>query len=184
MKKFLVAMIAVTFYYTPSLAADDARPMSNAERWAHTTPVRTASLHKAVKTKKSPTRQVAPDPVAPVAPTTSLIAEARKYIGSGPVFGRAKLWCGRFTSYVLQKAGYKPGSDLAANYARYGRRVPGPQVGAIAVMTRGKGGGHVGIVTAVLPNGDIRVISGNHNNRVAESVYPAGRAYAYVVPTT
>jgi hypothetical protein len=27
------------------------------------------------------------------------------------------------------------------------------------------------------------VVSGNHGHRVAESVYPRGRIYAYVMPT-
>jgi len=52
-----------------------------------------------------------------------------------------------------------------------------------------RGGGHVGVVTGVEPNGDVRVISGNTWNRetgyrrtVAEGVYPRSRVYAYVLP--
>jgi len=66
-------------------------------------------------------------------------------------------------------------------YAIYGTRVSGPQVGAIAVMGR-RGGGHVGVVSGVDPNGNPIVVSGNHNRTVAESVYPAGRISAYVLP--
>src|SRR4029079_14251939 len=61
--------------------------------------------------------------------------------------------------------------------ARGGR----PHVGAIAVMGR-RGGGHVGVVSGVDPNGNPIVVSGNHNRTVAESVYPAGRISAYVLP--
>ena len=55
------------------------------------------------------------------------------------------------------------------------------QVGAIAVMGR-RGGGHVGVVSGVDASGNPVVISGNHNNTVAESVYPRGRIIAYVMP--
>ncbi len=74
------------------------------------------------------------------------------------------------------------GGNLASSYASYGRRVAGPQVGALAVMTRGKRGGHVGVVSGVTPEGNVIVVSGNHNNVVAESVYPRSRIYAYVMP--
>ena len=40
------------------------------------------------------------------------------------------------------------GGNLASAYARYGTRVSGPQVGAIAVMGR-NGGGHVGVVSGI-----------------------------------
>lgn len=117
----------------------------------------------------------------------SLVSEARKYIGTNPT-GRGSLWCGAFMDLVLKKTGHAGGGNLASAYARYGTRVSGPQVGAIAVMGR-RGGGHVGVVTGVDPNGNPIVLSGNTWNRstggrhtVAESVYPRGRIYAYVMP--
>ncbi len=70
------------------------------------------------------------------------------------------------------------GSRMAASFAQYGTRVSGPQVGAIAVMTR-RGGGHVGVVSGVAENGDPIVISGNHAGAVREGVYPRSRVYAY-----
>lgn len=119
--------------------------------------------------------------------TNSLVSEARKYIGSNPT-GRASLWCGAFMDLVLKRTGHKGGGNLASAYARYGTRVSGPQVGAIAVMGR-NGGGHVGIVTGVDPNGNPIVISGNTWSRqsggkraVLEHVYPRSRVYAYVMP--
>jgi uncharacterized protein (TIGR02594 family) len=84
---------------------------------------------------------------------------------------------------VLERSGYQgTGSDAANSFASYGRRVSGPQVGAIAVMTRGKNGGHVGIVSGVDASGNPIIISGNHGHRVGEGVYPRGRVYAYVLP--
>jgi len=109
-----------------------------------------------------------------------LITEARRYIGTNPT-GRGSLWCGAFMDMVLRRTGHPGGGNLAKAYARYGHRVSGPQVGAIAVMGR-QGGGHVGIVTGLDPHGNPIIISGNHNHEVAESVYPRGRIFAYVLP--
>jgi uncharacterized protein (TIGR02594 family) len=110
----------------------------------------------------------------------ALVTEARKYIGTNPT-GRGSLWCGAFMDMVLKRTGHAGGGNLASAYARYGTRVSRPQVGAIAVIGR-NGGGHVGVVSGVDPNGNPIVVSGNHNHTVAESVYPAGRVSAYVLP--
>jgi uncharacterized protein (TIGR02594 family) len=59
--------------------------------------------------------------------------------------------------------------------------VDGPTVGAIAVLKR-KGGGHVGVVSGVDANGNPILVSGNHNKKVAETVYPKSRVIAYVMP--
>lgn len=114
------------------------------------------------------------------ATSNGLVSEARKYIGTNPT-GRGSLWCGAFMDLVLKRTGHAGGGNLASAYARYGTRVSGPQVGAIAVMGR-RGGGHVGVVSGVDPNGNPIIVSGNHNHTVAESVYPAGRVSAYVLP--
>lgn len=112
--------------------------------------------------------------------TSNVVSTARRYIGSGAVFGRRNLWCARFMNYVLEKTGYRgTRSDMARSFARLPRT--SMHVGAIAVMTR-RGGGHVGVVSGVTKNGDPIIISGNHNNRVAESVYPRSRVVAFVSP--
>jgi uncharacterized protein (TIGR02594 family) len=112
-----------------------------------------------------------------------LVAEARRYLGGNPT-GWAHDWCGKFMNLVLERTGHRgTGSNFALSFARYGRRLGGPQVGAVAVMAR-RGGGHVGVVSGVLPNGDVKVISGNHGHRVAESVYSRGRIVVFVLPTT
>lgn len=109
-----------------------------------------------------------------------LVTRARQYIGTNPT-GRNSLWCGAFMDMVLKQTGHAGGGNLASAYARYGTPVAGPQVGAIAVMGR-RGGGHVGVVSGIDASGNPIVISGNHNRRVAESVYPRGRIRAYVLP--
>jgi uncharacterized protein (TIGR02594 family) len=106
----------------------------------------------------------------------SLVSEARSYIGTNPT-GRGRQWCGAFMDLVLKKTGHAGGGNLARGYARYGTRISGPQVGAIAVMNH-----HVGVVSGIDANGNPIVVSGNHNRTVAESVYPRGRIAAYVMP--
>jgi uncharacterized protein (TIGR02594 family) len=114
--------------------------------------------------------------------SSGIVADARRYLGGNPT-GRGRLWCARFMNMVLQESGYHgTGSDMASSFARYGQRVSGPQVGAIAVMGR-RGGGHVGIVTGIDAAGNPIMISGNNGNRVREAPVSRGRIYAYVMPT-
>jgi uncharacterized protein (TIGR02594 family) len=114
--------------------------------------------------------------------SSNVVAEARRYIGGNPT-GRGSLWCARFMNLVLQHSGYHgTGSDLARSFASYGQRVSGPQIGAIAVMGR-RGGGHVGVVSGIDPQGNPIVVSGNNGNRVREAPISRGRIYAYVIPT-
>jgi uncharacterized protein (TIGR02594 family) len=114
--------------------------------------------------------------------SSNVVAEARRYLGGNPT-GRGRLWCARFMNMVLQRSGlHGTGSDMARSFASYGQRVSGPQIGAIAVMGR-RGGGHVGVVSGIDASGNPIMVSGNHGHRVAESVYPRGRIYAYVMPT-
>jgi uncharacterized protein (TIGR02594 family) len=114
--------------------------------------------------------------------SSNVVAEARRYIGGNPT-GRGRLWCARFMNMVLQHSGlHGTGSDMASSFAHYGQRVSGPQIGAIAVMGR-RGGGHVGVVSGIDASGNPIVVSGNHGHRVAESIYPRSRIYAYVMPT-
>lgn len=112
---------------------------------------------------------------------SGLVSEARRYLGGNPT-GRGSLWCARFMNMVLQHTGHHgTGSDMASSFARYGTRVSGPQVGAIAVMGR-RGGGHVGIITGIDARGNPIMISGNNGNRVREAPISRGRIYAYVMP--
>jgi uncharacterized protein (TIGR02594 family) len=113
---------------------------------------------------------------------SSLVSEARRWIGGNPT-GRSSLWCGHFMNMMLKRTGRRgSSSNTARSFASYGRRVSGPQVGAIAVMSRGKRGGHVGVVSGVDSRGNPIVISGNHGRRVAEAVYSRSRVLAYVKP--
>jgi uncharacterized protein (TIGR02594 family) len=113
----------------------------------------------------------------------ALVSEARKYMGTNPT-DRKRLWCATFMNFVLAKVGYAgTNSDAARSFAYYGRRISQPRVGAIAVLTRGKHGGHVGVVSGIDKNGDPIIISGNHNRLVGEGLYSRSRVIAYVMPT-
>jgi len=86
-------------------------------------------------------------------------------------------------NFVLKRTGYRgTGSDMASSFASYGHRISGPQVGAIAVMSRGKKGGHVGVVSGIDAKGNPIIISRNHNYTVGQGVYSSARIYAYVMP--
>jgi uncharacterized protein (TIGR02594 family) len=108
--------------------------------------------------------------------SSSLVNEAKRHMGTNPT-GRGRAWCGAFMDLILKKTGHAGGGNLARGYARYGTRISGPKVGAIAVMNH-----HVGVVSGLDANGNPILVSGNHNRTVAESVYPRSRIIAYVMP--
>jgi uncharacterized protein (TIGR02594 family) len=123
------------------------------------------------------------EPKRPASGWPALVSDARKYMGTNPT-DRKRLWCATFMNMVLAKTGYKgTNSDAAKSFVEYGRRISQPKVGAIAVLTRGKSGGHVGVVSGIDPNGNPIIISGNHGHRVGEAIYPRARVIAYVMPS-
>ncbi|MSO67072.1 MAG: TIGR02594 family protein [Pseudolabrys sp.] len=126
---------------------------------------------------------IAEPPKRPMFGWPTLVSEARKYMGTNPT-ARSKLWCATFMNLVLAKVGYAgTNSDAAKSFAQYGRRISEPRIGAIAVLTRGKKGGHVGVVTGIDQQGNPIIISGNHNKRVGEATYSRSCVIAYVMPT-
>ena len=152
-----------------------ARPHARSYAVRHSAP-------RSYRASRSAYAAVQPAAAMPSFGGSGLVAQARRYIGTNPT-GMGSLWCARFMNMVLEKSGRRgTGSNMANSFANYGSRVSGPQVGAIAVMSRGKRGGHVGIVSGMDSKGNPIVISGNYNRRVAESVIPRGRIYAYVMP--
>jgi uncharacterized protein (TIGR02594 family) len=162
-------------------AADQSSPLpSEPDRFGNGSPA--PVLGALPRRRRARHASVLADAVPPsiLGGSSGLADEARHYIGGNPT-GRGSLWCGAFMDLVLKRTGHAGGGNLARAYARYGTPVAGPEVGAIAVMGR-RGGGHVGVVSGVDASGNPIIISGNHNNRVAESVYPRGRILAYVMP--
>jgi uncharacterized protein (TIGR02594 family) len=94
-----------------------------------------------------------------------------------------ELWCADFINFILRRTGHTTTNSRAAkSFLDYGKRIDSPRVGAIVVLTRGRNGGHVGIVRGTDGAGNIIVISGNHGNKVWESPYPKSRVLGYVIP--
>jgi uncharacterized protein (TIGR02594 family) len=113
----------------------------------------------------------------------SWLAIAESYKGTNPT-RKNSLWCADFMNLVLSQSGMKSSnSSMARSFTGYGRRLAGPQIGAIAVLSRGKRGGHVGIVKGIDARGNPIIISGNHGRRVGEGTYPRHRVIAYVWPS-
>ena len=146
---------------------------------------RTAALSRLRKLADTQTSAAHSDSAAGIATSgnsSSLVMEARQFVGTKPSGMGGSLWCARFMNMVLEKTGHHgTGSAMANSFASYGHRVSGPEVGAIAVMGR-RGGGHVGIITGIDASGNPIMISGNNGNRVREAPIARGRIYAYVLP--
>ena len=107
-----------------------------------------------------------------------LVDRARSYIGTNPT-GWRHVWCGRFMAMVAPDAAARVRNP---NLARAWASLPhtSPHVGAIAVLSRGRRGGHVGVVSGFDARGNPIIISGNHGRSVGEGVYRASRVIAYV----
>lgn len=119
-----------------------ARPHARSYAVRHSAP-------RSYRASRSAYAAVQPAAAMPSFGGSGLVAQARRYIGTNPT-GMGALWCARFMNMVLEKSGRRgTGSNMANSFANYGSRVSGPQVGAIAVMSRGKRGGHVGIVSGL-----------------------------------
>lgn len=109
--------------------------------------------------------------------------EAIHFIGSGPseVGVRKNLWCAAGVNKFLKNKGYKgTGSDKASSFATYGKSTK-PKPGAIAVMARKGGGGHVAIVVKDLGS-KVLTVSPNYSNTVKYVTYNKSEIYAYRWP--
>jgi uncharacterized protein (TIGR02594 family) len=166
----------------PAFSEPVPKPKPVIER-AHKNLTQRAERNKAARSERLVSMALAHEPKRPAFGWPALVKEARKYMGTNPT-ARKRLWCATFMNMVLAKAGYSgTNSDAAKSFAQYGRRVSEPKVGAIAVLTRGKNGGHVGVVSGIDANGNPIIISGNHGNKVGEAIYPRTRVIAYVMPS-
>lgn len=109
-----------------------------------------------------------------------IVSKARQYLGmSARQVGlhRTTLWCSTFLRFI---AGTPPGVDDRAISWNKAKWRTSPRVGSIVILRSRRI--HVGVVSGFDERGNPRVISGNHNNRVAEAVYPKSRVIAYVDP--
>ena len=176
--------VALVAFCEPALSQPQGKPKA-AQQQAKQTKNK-ALAHRAQReanANRLRSTAISAPPEAPLTGWPALVKEARKYMGTNPT-ARDRLWCATFMNMVLAKVGYSgTNSDAARSFAQYGRRIHEPRVGAIAVLTRGKNGGHVGVVSGIDPHGNPIIISGNHGRKVGEAIYPRSRVIAYVMPT-
>jgi hypothetical protein len=105
-------------------------------------------------------------------------------------------WCAYFTSWVAQQAGAPVGPTgggigwvptMKAWAEQTGRWVPSgsgaPQVGDLVVFERNGDGvpDHIGVVTAVRPDGGITTVEGNSSDKVSQRTYAGPGDYAGLV---
>lgn len=93
-------------------------------------------------------------------------------------------WCSRFVKQAAAKAGVdvSGATDMARSWLKVGQPVDKPAVGDVVVLSRGNPNsqyGHVGFYEGTDANGNVRILSGNHNNAVASGSYPASRVLGY-----
>jgi uncharacterized protein (TIGR02594 family) len=102
-------------------------------------------------------------------------------VGTNPT-GWKRQWCAKSLNMWLKQSGKKGcGGNTAISCLHAGRKLSGPQVGAIAVMKH-----HVGIVKEV-SGSHVTLVSGNNSGKsgarkVGVSKYARGKVIAYVWP--
>jgi hypothetical protein len=113
-------------------------------------------------------------------PRIAMYRQATAGSGVGP-------WCAYFTSWAAAQAGAPVGErgqgfgSVDALYAwaqRSGKALPAgatPSPGDLIVFNE-----HIGVVEAVLPNGQVQTIEGNSSDRVSRRTHAAGDALGYV----
>jgi len=94
-----------------------------------------------------------------------------------------KAWCAAFVNSAITQAGGKgSGSNMARSLLNVGTPTQTPQVGDLAVFSRGdpKGPyGHVGFYKGTDANGNPIIVGGNQGGAVSETSYPKERLLGY-----
>ena len=168
----------------PQLPGDNLRPtVSNTvDSSASLGKITTSSVSKLILNSEAKPAQAASK-----SGETNPLLEALRWKGAtAPQVGvPSDLWCADFMNFILGQTGQSgTGSRAARSFLKYGKALDGPRVGAIVVLTRGGNGqsGHVGIVRGTDGEGNPVVISGNHGNKVSESIYKKEKVLGYFMP--
>lgn len=91
-------------------------------------------------------------------------------------------WCAAAMNAWLEAVGIKsPRSGAAKSYIPWGKSIPVPVYGCIAVLGR-DGGGHVGIAVGINKAGNLLIYGGNQNDMVRVSAFPMSRVLGYRLP--
>jgi uncharacterized protein (TIGR02594 family) len=91
-------------------------------------------------------------------------------------------WCSTFANWVMQKAGIPgTGSAAALSWLKWGRELPAPAVGSLAVIDWGNNKGHVGFVVG--RSGDCIVLAGgNQHDQVRYTAFRLNQIASFRVP--
>jgi hypothetical protein len=109
-----------------------------------------------------------------IAATLALALVSPSHAGNGrPPQCAGIKWCGCWLAHFLGIS--DPALNKASNWAKRGRRQPGPCVGCIAVWPH-----HVGIVRAIPGPGRIVLLSGNDGKAVRERERSSDGVIAWV----
>jgi uncharacterized protein (TIGR02594 family) len=135
-------------------------------------------------------------------PSLPWVSEARRFLGMHEDRDAKRLdkalrldaseiaWCGAFVGMIMATA--LPSEPMPANplgsrnWLKFGRSIPAPQIGAVAVFWRGsKNGwqGHVGIVVGH-DKTHLHILGGNQSNSVSVARVAKDRLLGYRWPST
>jgi uncharacterized protein (TIGR02594 family) len=172
----------------PTTPGDNLRPtVSNTvDSTSSLGKISTSSVSKLILNSVAKTTADASASQAKAGETNPLLEALRWKGATAPQVGvPSDLWCADFMNFILGQTGHATtGSRAARSFLKYGKPLDGPRVGAIVVFTRGSNGtsGHVGIVRGTDGDGNPIVISGNHGNKVSESIYSKNKVLGYFLP--
>ncbi len=92
-------------------------------------------------------------------------------------------WCAAFVNATLKQSGMEgTGSNMARSFLNWGQGVEQPQIGDLAVFSRGDPNGpygHVGFFQGYNPDGSIRVLGGNQGDAVSVANYSADQLLGF-----
>ena len=110
-------------------------------------------------------------------PGGDILAEARRWLGSGNPTPFREPWCRDFVNMVIERAGYRLAdrSHMALAALRLGRRVAEPRPGDLAVMA-----GHVTFFAGWDGAGAFVGLGGNQHHRVTLARFARRAVVAFV----
>lgn len=92
-------------------------------------------------------------------------------------------WCKLFQNYCMKSTGFPSDDSLwALDSAKYGKKLTGPAVGAIACKKR-SGGGHVFFVVGRTSKGEIVGRGGNQDDMVCDALFDPDTIVSYNWPS-
>lgn len=140
---------------------------------------------------------------APTMPDPPWLARARTHIGTreipgvrhepkilqwwrdirrGGIKSESVPWCAAFVGAMLEQSGLISSRfESARSYLTWGKSLTAPALGCIVVLGR-QGGGHVGFLVGIAPNGWLQLLGGNQSDAVTIAAFDPARVLGYRWP--